>query len=112
MFKTANSAGAWWHEGFDEEATYLEGEASQVLARAGVTLVGIDYLSVGGYRCGKGDAAHHPLLEAGAWILEGLDLSAVSPGAYELLYVPLRLVGCDASPVGVLLRPAAGMTEA
>jgi arylformamidase len=105
LFKTANSPGAWRQDGFDEQAVYLDGDASQALADTGVALAGIDYLSVGGYRCDNGDAAHRPLLEAGVWILEGLDLSVVTPGAYELCCVPLRLVGCDASPVRALLRP-------
>jgi arylformamidase len=104
LFKTANSPDAW-RGGFDETAVYLEAEASQALAAAGVALVGIDYLSVAGYRCDNADAAHRPLLEAGAWILEGLDLAAVTAGDYELRCLPLRIPGCDASPVRALLRP-------
>ncbi|MGH9057369.1 MAG: cyclase family protein [Acidimicrobiales bacterium] len=107
LFKTANSPRAWHRDGFDEEAVYLEGAASEALAGAGVALVGIDYLSVGGFRCDNGDAAHRPLLEAGAWIVEGLDLSGVIPGAYELCCAPLRIAGCDASPVRALLRAVA-----
>ncbi|MGH9102215.1 MAG: cyclase family protein [Acidimicrobiales bacterium] len=107
LFKTANSPRAWEKVGFDGEAVYLDGSASEALARAGVALVGIDYLSVAGYSCGNGDPAHRPLLERGAWILEGLDLSGVDPGEYELCCFPLRLVGGDASPVRALLRPSA-----
>lgn len=105
LFKTRNSPDAWQHQGFDPHAVYLEGDAAQALADAGVALVGMDYLSVGGYTCNNADAAHRPLLEQGCWILEGLDLTAVAPGDYWLLCVPLRLVASDASPVRALLRP-------
>jgi len=37
-------------------------------------------------------------------ILEGLDLSSVPEGRYELIALPLRLVGFDASPVRAVLR--------
>ncbi len=107
LFKTANSPQAWQRDRFDGEAVYLEGAASQALADAGVRLVGIDYLSVAGYRCDNGDAAHRPLLEAEVWILEGLDLTGVAPGNYELCCVPLRISGCDASPIRALLRSLA-----
>ena len=43
------------------------------------------------------------LLARGVAILEGIDLSAVPPGAYELVALPLRLVGADASPVRAIL---------
>lgn len=105
LFKSANSDLAWQKGSFDKTAVHLTGEASQALADAGVALVGIDYLSVAGFACHNGEAAHRPLLEAGVWVLEGLDLGAVGAGEYELCCVPLRLVGSDASPVRALLRP-------
>ena len=37
-------------------------------------------------------------------ILEGLRLEGVAPGVYELIALPLRLVGFDASPVRAILR--------
>jgi arylformamidase len=38
-------------------------------------------------------------------IIEGLDLRAVEPGPYELLCLPLRIVGSDGAPARALLRP-------
>jgi arylformamidase len=70
---------------------------------AGVRLLGIDYLSVEGYRV-TGAPAHHALLRAGVFLLEGLDLSIVPPGEYELLCLPLRLTGADGAPARALLR--------
>ncbi len=48
-------------------------------------------------------AAHHRLAGHGIAILEGIDLSAVAPGVYDLVALPLRLVGADASPVRAVL---------
>jgi arylformamidase len=51
-----------------------------------------------------GFPAHRTLLDAGVIILEDLDLSAVPPGAYELLCLPLKLRGGDGAPARVVLR--------
>jgi arylformamidase len=37
-------------------------------------------------------------------VLENLVLDAVVPGDYELIALPLKLVGADASPVRAILR--------
>jgi arylformamidase len=68
----------------------------------GVTLVGIDYLSI----APRHDPAptHSVLLEAGTVILEGLDLRGVEPGAYDLACLPLRITGSDGAPARALLR--------
>jgi arylformamidase len=47
---------------------------------------------------------HHAILHHDLAILEGLDLAAVPEGVYELIALPLRLVGFDASPVRAILR--------
>jgi len=65
-----------------------------------VRLIGIDYLSVGGPR-----ATHQILLGAGIWLLEGLDLSNVSAGKYNLICLPLKLVQVEGSPVRAVLQP-------
>jgi arylformamidase len=48
--------------------------------------------------------AHRALLGAGVIIVEGLDLSAVPPGPYELLCLPLKLRAGDGAPARVVLR--------
>jgi arylformamidase len=70
-----------------------------------VAVVGVDYLSVGGFKA-DGVATHRALLEAGIWIIEGLDLSAVEPGPYELVCLPLRVVRSDGAPARAILRRA------
>jgi arylformamidase len=48
--------------------------------------------------------AHHRVREHDMAILEGLVLDAVPPGDYELIALPLRIVGGDSSPVRAILR--------
>ena len=102
LFKTSNSY-LWDEPRFSPEYVAFTEAAARALASRRVRLVGIDYLSVAPF----GDPApvHRALLEAGVVILEGLDLRAVAPGAYELLCLPLRIVGCDGGPARALLRP-------
>jgi arylformamidase len=70
----------------------------------GIKLVGFDYLSI--EKLGSRDyAAHMALLEAGVVIVEGLDLSEVEPGEYDMVCLPLRIAGADGSPARVVLRP-------
>jgi len=88
---------------FVEDFVYLTPDAALYLVHAGIKLVGIDYLSV--EEPGSQDLpAHHALLEAGVVIVEGLDLSAVEPGEYDMTCLPLRIVGADGSPARVVLR--------
>jgi arylformamidase len=88
---------------FQEDFVYLTPDAAVYLVQAGLKLVGIDYLSIEKHGS-KDFAAHHALLEAGVVIVEGLDLSAVEPGEYEMACLPLRIVGADGSPARVVLR--------
>lgn len=54
-----------------------------------------------------GDAVHRLLLAAGVWLLEGLDLSGLSPGPVELVCLPLRLVGAEGAPARAVARQLA-----
>ncbi|MGD1040067.1 MAG: cyclase family protein [Dehalococcoidales bacterium] len=100
LFKTQNSARCWKTDAFVADFVYIATDAAQILADAEVRLVGIDYLSVGGP-----PETHKILLCAGLWLLEGLDLSAVIPGNYNLVCLPLRLIGVEGSPVRAVLQP-------
>ena len=104
LFRTANSERRWWERDFDPSFVHVSVEAAELLGEVGVALVGVDYLSVGGYEA-DGAETHRALLGAGVWIVEGLDLSAVEPGDYELVCLPVKLVGSDGAPARVLLRP-------
>ena len=104
LFRTRNSNGHWQTGPFIEDFVYVSAEAAEYLAKLGVLMVGIDYLSGGGYLA-DGDDAHRFLLEAGVWVVEGLDLSGVVQGHYEMICLPLRIAGGDGAPARVLLKP-------
>jgi len=69
--------------------------------------VGIDYLSVGGF-AKDGLETHLALLGAGIWIIEGLDLSQIEPGMYELICLPLKIADSDGAPARAILRKTGG----
>ncbi len=88
-----------FHPGF----TALSRQAAEELARRGLLVVGLDTPSVD--PVGSDDLpAHHALAGAGIVILEGVVLDEVPEGIYELIALPLKLAGLDASPVRAILR--------
>jgi arylformamidase len=105
LFKTRMS-GQLRSPQFQEDFVYLTPGAAALLVRAGIKLVGIDYLSVEKFQS-RDFGAHHTLLEAGVVIVEGLDLSEADPGEYDMACLPLRIVGADGSPARVVLRKRA-----
>lgn len=102
LFKTRNSD--IWARGertFQTDFVALSPDGAEYLVDRGFKLVGVDYLSVAPYK--KSRPTHEILLRAGVIIVEGLDLSAVSPGRYTLQCLPLKLVGADGAPARVIL---------
>lgn len=80
---------------------FLTQSAAFALAQAGCLLVGTDAQSIGPQ---DGEAEPHlELLGAGIPILEGLDLSRVSPGRYRLAALPLLLAKAEAAPARAVL---------
>jgi len=103
LFKTANSGHSWDSDRFDEDFVFISQDGARFLAECGVRTVGVDYLSVGGYR-EDGLETHAALLGAGIWVIEGLNLREVEPGEYELVCLPLKLMGAEGSPARAILR--------
>jgi arylformamidase len=103
LFKTRNSEHCWKTDHFQQKYIYLEPETARYLAQCGVQTVGVDYLSVGGFEHG-GPETHRILLQAGIWIIEGLILQHVEPGEYELVCLPLKIIGGDGAPARAVLR--------
>jgi arylformamidase len=103
LFKTYGSARRWQKPEFDPEYVYITAEAARFLASRGVRTVGVDYLSVGGYN-ERNHETHQILLEAGIWIIEGLNLSGVKPGRYDLACLPLRIANGDGAPARAAVR--------
>ena len=92
---------------FPERFSALSPELARALGDAGCLLVGLDTPSVDPFDS-KDLAAHHALVAGGVVNLEGLLLADVPPGLYELIALPLRLEGLDASPVRAVLRALPG----
>jgi arylformamidase len=88
---------------FPERFTALSPELAALLGEKGALLVGMDTPSVDPFDSKTLDA-HHALFRGGVAILEGLVLDGVPEGIYELIALPLRLAGLDASPVRAVLR--------
>lgn len=91
-------------ERFSEDFAALSPELVDYLHGFGVRLVGVDTPSVDPFTS-KDLPAHKRFLANDMAILEGLVLANVEEGAYELIALPLRLAGFDASPVRAVLRP-------
>ena len=105
LFRTVNSGRAWKTDSFEEDYVYINPEAAVYLAGIGIQTVGVDYLSVGGFHFGNAET-HRALLGAGIWVIEGLNLEDVEPGDYEMICLPLKLVGADGAPARAVLRRA------
>ncbi len=104
LLKTDNSRRSWEEGPFREDYAALSLEGAQYLARKRVSLVGIDYLSIAPFGEEAADV-HRALLEARVVILEGLVLSGVEPGDYELVCLPLKVARGDGAPARAMLRP-------
>ena len=48
---------------------------------------------------------HQILLGAGLYLIEGLNLTAVKAGDYNLVCLPLKLMDAEGSPVRAILQP-------
>ncbi len=104
IFRTRNS-NFWAGEGFRKDFTHLLPEAAEMLVNRGVKLVGIDYLSIEKFHSGH-HRTHIALLSRGVVIVEGLNLSGVPAGDYELICLPLKIAegAGDGAPARAVLR--------
>ncbi len=102
LFKTDNSK-LWQKKErkFHKDYVGLTAAAAEWLAKKGIKLVGIDYLSIA--KMEEAVEVHQILLGRGMHILEGLDLSKASSGEYQLVALPLRFTGLEASPLRAIL---------
>ena len=103
LFRTRNSDSAWKTSEFQTSFVHIPADTARYLAAKNVLTVGVDYLSVGGFNT-DGPQTHQALLGAGVWIIEGLNLGGVEPGDYELVCLPLKMVGSDGAPARAVLR--------
>jgi len=102
LFGTSNSH--WWKNGetkFQTDFVAITEDGAEWLVERGVQLVGVDYLSVAPY--GDSIPTHTVLLKAGIVIVEGLNLSQVSRGFYDLYCLPLKIADSDGAPARAIL---------
>lgn len=103
LFKTKNSrSGININQEFTESFVYMTGEAANLLVQRGISIVGIDYITLDKYKA-EGYPAHNTLLSNNIPILEGIQLKAVPPGEYTLICLPLKINNGEASPVRAVL---------
>ena len=101
LFKTRNSA-LLQQSTYEADFVAFSVEAAQALVARGIKLVGLDYLSVA--HADEQVPVHRAFLDHGLVLLEGIDLSRVAPGRYELICLPLKLRGADGAPCRAILR--------
>ncbi len=98
LIRTGFVAGDVWKSSF----AYLTVESVQWLVSQGVDVIGIDTPSID-----SGDshelASHICAIDAGILILENLCLTNVEPANYQLIALPLKIKGLEASPVRAVL---------
>lgn len=102
LLKTRNSS-YWQQPGLDFQRDFvaISPDAAQYLVERGLRLVGIDYFSVAPF--GDSVPTHRALLGAEIVALEGINLSAVPAGEYQLYCLPLKLGGSDGAPARAIL---------
>jgi arylformamidase len=103
LIKTRNSD--LWAGGpyeFQSDYVSLSRDAATWLVSKGVKLVGVDYLSVEAYEAPK-HPVHHALLDNGVVVVEGLNLSQVPEGRYQLICLPLKIRNGDGAPARAVL---------
>lgn len=103
LIKTRNSSLWKSKKRFQKKYVYLTLDAAKYLADNDIKLIGFDYLSLEKF----GDSehpVHRYLLGNQVIILEGLNLSNIEEGDYEMFCLPLKLAGLDGAPARVILR--------
>lgn len=102
LIKTRNSN--FWDQGrgeFQTDFTAISGDGAQYMVERGIKLLGVDYLSVAPFE--NSITTHKILLSKGIVILEGLDLSQVPQGRYNLICLPIKIGGADGAPARAVL---------
>jgi len=103
LFKTKNSLNQIHDRDFQKDFVHLSVEVAQWLGEMKVACVGVDYLSVGGFEGNVVDV-HHALLGQGVYAVEGLVLTDIDEGWYDLICLPLAIKDGDAGLTRAVIR--------
>jgi arylformamidase len=107
LFRTRSSVRGWMESPtFHRDFAYIAPDAAQLLADAGVQLVGIDYISAEQFGA-PAPRAHRILLGKGIPIVEGLALAGVRAGEYDLIVLPMKVAGHEGAPARAVMRTRA-----
>lgn len=104
LFHTRNSL-LWssYPSFFQRDYVALAPDAARWVVNSGIQCLGVDYLSVQHYD--DGPETHQILLEGSVLIIEGLNLSSVPAGWWELFCLPIKIEGAEAALARAALRP-------
>jgi arylformamidase len=104
IFRTRSTRRGWMRSpAFHRDFAYVAPDAAQLLADAGVVLVGIDYISAEQFGAPE-PRTHRILLGRGIPIVEGLSLEAVGAGDYDLIVLPMKVRGHEGAPARAVVR--------
>jgi arylformamidase len=104
LFRTRSSLRGWMSSPtFHRDFAYIAPDAAQLLADAGVKLVGIDYISAEQFGA-PAPLTHRTLLGRGIPIVEGLSLADVPAGDYDLIVLPIKVRGHEGAPARAAVR--------
>jgi arylformamidase len=104
VFRTSNTQRGLMHtKTFIEDYTHIAESAAREIVKRGIKLVGVDYLSIEGYKTGS-HVVHQVILGANIVAVEGLDLTHVSGGWWELICLPAKFAGVDGAPTRAIFQ--------
>jgi arylformamidase len=107
FFRTRSSVRSWMTSpNFHRDFAYIAPDAAQLLADAGVKLVGVDYISAEQFGA-PAPRTHQILLGKGIPIVEGLALESITPGDYEAIVLPIKVAGHEGAPARAVMRKRA-----
>jgi arylformamidase len=108
FFRTRSTLRGWMDSvRFHRDFAYIAPDAAQLLADAGVVLVGVDYISAEQFGAPT-PRTHQVLLGQGIPIVEGMDLRQVQAGDYDVIVLPIKVAGHEGAPARAILRRRAG----
>ena len=104
IFRTRSAIHGWMSSPtFHHDFAYVAPDAAQLLADAGIKLVGVDYISAEKFGA-PAPLTHRILLGKGIPIVEGLALESVLPGDYDLIVLPMKVGGHEGAPARAVMR--------
>jgi arylformamidase len=104
IFRTRSAMHGWMSSPtFHHDFAFVAPDAAQLIADAGVKLVGIDYISAEKFGA-PAPLTHRILLGKGIPIVEGMALDSVAAGDYDLIVLPIKVGGHEGAPARAVMR--------